>query len=514
MGAVIARALLLLVVTLFACWPMWSLPDLDGTEGRRVQIALEMLRSGDWLVPSLGQEPTWAKPPLFYWLLALCEHWLGSSWWCMRLPSVLGAWAAALLAGELLRRHFGAHAGWLGALGIACSPLVLAVWPTAEIDPLFATFTAGSLWCLACGVAGERRGLVLASGVLAGLALLQKGPPFFLFAAGAYVVWWRERRLRGFLWHVVPLLLLPLAYYVPLWVLRVAPSETLKVAGEESIGRLLATDWEHIKPIPQFWLRAIAVQLPFVLWIRSDWCERRGDDNERAGDLVRRMCTWSVCVPIVVLTFFPGRPTRYLQPNALVLTFALAPAVAHFARSAAPLPRFARGALVAIGVAASASLLALPFAPKVGVAAIGLGAAAAVGAAGVRTPRQVVALCLVLPVVAAWTVALDRSRGWLDQSRARAPWAAVWRRELDRLGVDPAQLATVGHFDSPLLLAMGLLPPGDENADGEWRSHWVLHEDSHDDSVDVAVPANYAARSRLDLPFKSFVLRERVGTGR
>jgi 4-amino-4-deoxy-L-arabinose transferase-like glycosyltransferase len=122
---VLTRALVLLVVTLIGCWPIWSLPDWDGTEGRRVQIALEMARAGDWMVPMLGGEPTWAKPPLHYWLLGAMRALLGDGQLALRLPAVLGAFLSALLAGELLRRWFGARAGWIGALGIACSPLVL-----------------------------------------------------------------------------------------------------------------------------------------------------------------------------------------------------------------------------------------------------------------------------------------------------------------------------------------------------------------------------------------------------
>jgi len=506
---VFARALLLLLLTSAACWPAWSLPDLDGTEGRRVQVALEMLRSGDWLVPSLGGEPTWAKPPLHYWLLAVCQQWFGNGVVAARLPAVLGAFAASLLAGELLRRRFGPRAGWVAALGIACGPLVLISWPSAEIDPLFACFTAASLWCLGCGAADSRRGLVVASGVFAGLALLQKGPPYFLFAAGAYVVWWRHRRLRGLVWHLAPMLLVVLAYYVPLWLWRIAPGEMLAIANEESVGRLLFLDWEHVKPIPEYWLRAMLVQLPFGFWVVHAW--RRGRvEPLPAAEVALRMATWAAVLAIVALTFFPGRPTRYLLPNVLLLAFALAPAVAAFADDPGPLPAFARWALAVVGIGGGMALLVLPFVPQVGVGALGCAAAAAVGAGLSRTRGHVVAFCFVLPVVVAWTVGLDRTQAWFDLPRARTPAARVLRREMTKAGVDFADVRTMGHFDSPLLLAAGLLPPGDELARGAWRGRWVLHEETGA----LVAPANYTARVRLDLPFKSFVLRERVGDGR
>ena len=42
------------------------LPD----EGRYVGIAWEMLRSGEWLTPTLDGLPFFHKPPLFYWVTA------------------------------------------------------------------------------------------------------------------------------------------------------------------------------------------------------------------------------------------------------------------------------------------------------------------------------------------------------------------------------------------------------------------------------------------------------------
>lgn len=503
------RALLLLVITIVGCWPAWSRLDWDGTEGRRVQIALEMARAGDWMVPMLGGEPTWAKPPLHYWLLGASRALFGDSGLAMRLPSVLGVFAAALLAGELLRRWFGARAGWIGALGIGLSPMALHEWPTAEIDPLFATLTASSLWCLATGVARERRALVVASGMLGGLALLQKGPPYFLFAIGAYLVWWRHRRCRGIAAHLLPMLAVAAAYYVPLWAWHVAPAEMLAVANDESVGRVAFFEWKHVRDIPAFWLRAVVVQLPFVLWCFWEW---RGPRDARMdpGDLTLRMCSGAAVLAIVLLTFFPGRPTRYILPNVLLFTFAVAPAVAHFSAHPGPVPTFARRALAVVGVVGAVALMALPFTPRVGVGAIGLAAAAAIGPLLVRTPAHVVAYCLVLPLVAAWTIGRDRAAQWPDGPRARIEAGRLLAREMDAIGAGPgSDLRTAGHFDSPLLLATGQLPRGDESGRQPWRSRWVLHEHGS-----VLVPANYAERVRLELPFKSFALRERSGEAR
>lgn len=499
------RAVLLLLLCLVACWPQWGLPDWTGTEGRRLQIADEMLRHGDWLVPTLGGQPTWAKPPLHYWLLACCMQWAPRDPWLLRLPAVLSLWLAAWVAMELHRRWFSAATGWVVGLGIMLSPVTLVTWPTAEIDPLFASLTAISLFLLATGIARERAALVLASGLAGGLALLQKGPPYFLFAAGAYLVWWRRRGLRLAWLHFLPLLLLPIAYYLPLWLLRVAPTEMLAVAGEETVGRLWTFQLEHLLATPGYWLRAIAIQLPLVLWCFWEWRGAR-DARMDAADLTLRMCSGAAVLAVVLLTVFPGRPTRYLMPNLLLFPFAVAPAVAHFAAQPRELGRFSRRVLFGFGVLAALALLALPFwSRQVGSLAVVLVAAIAVAPFWVRRPMQLVTFCLGLPLLAAWTVVDERAQAFPDSTRSRRLAGEVLAREVQALDAG-ADLQTHGHIEGPLLLWAGLQVPGDEAARQPPTARFVLHERANNPPPRLQ---DYAERLRICMPAEVFALRER-----
>jgi 4-amino-4-deoxy-L-arabinose transferase-like glycosyltransferase len=506
---VLVRGLLLFCVSVVGALPAWILRGWEGTEGRRVQIALEMLRSGEWMVPTLGGQPTWAKPPLHYWILGGIFEWLGCDTWTARLPAVLLTFAAAFTAMELLRPWFGHRAGWTAALGIVLSPLVLSEWPSAEIDPAFACLTAMSLWLLATGVARERRGLVLASGLLAGLAFLQKGPPFFLFAAGAYLVWWRHRRLRFAVLHFASMLVVVAAYFVPLWTCFVAPAAMLEIAGEESVGRIAFLQWNHVVAIPGFWLRAVAVQAPFVFWCFWEWRGAR-DARMDAADVTLRMCSGAAVSAVMLLTFFPGRPTRYLLPNVLLFTFAVAPAVAHYAMQATGLGPMARTLVRGAGAVGAIALLVLPFVPAAGPPALAAAAAIAVGATLVRTPHHVVAFSLLGPLVIAWTVGLDLARSRPDHRRAQEPAGRVLRHELDRLGVGAA-LGMHGHVEAPLLLSAGLLPEGDESGRSQPTAPWVIAEASQGRSP---LPPGYVERLRLCLPAKTFVVSERASAPR
>ena len=65
---------------------------LHGEETRRATVAMEMLRSGDWIVPDLQGEIYFDsnRPPLQQWLIAALGSWRGDvDAVAVRLPSVL-----------------------------------------------------------------------------------------------------------------------------------------------------------------------------------------------------------------------------------------------------------------------------------------------------------------------------------------------------------------------------------------------------------------------------------------
>jgi 4-amino-4-deoxy-L-arabinose transferase-like glycosyltransferase len=61
--------LLLAAFSWLAC-TAWLRPLALPDEGRYVGVAWEMVRSGDWITPTLNGLPYFHKPPLFYWLTA------------------------------------------------------------------------------------------------------------------------------------------------------------------------------------------------------------------------------------------------------------------------------------------------------------------------------------------------------------------------------------------------------------------------------------------------------------
>ena len=88
--------LLALPIALWLLALAWIRPLSDPDEGRYAMVALDMLHNGNWVTPQLNGLPFFHKPPLYYWLAAGGYELFGVHEWVARLPSMLGAWLAAI----------------------------------------------------------------------------------------------------------------------------------------------------------------------------------------------------------------------------------------------------------------------------------------------------------------------------------------------------------------------------------------------------------------------------------
>src|SRR5689334_5072069 len=129
-----------------------ALPD----EGRYVGVAWEMVRSGNWLVPTLDTLPFFHKPPLFYWLSAGAIATFGNYEWAGRLPTVLAATAAVIGLFSFLRRWLGQPTALTALLIIVTMPYVFVGAQFANLDMLVAACITGTILCAADVVLANR----------------------------------------------------------------------------------------------------------------------------------------------------------------------------------------------------------------------------------------------------------------------------------------------------------------------------------------------------------------------
>lgn len=192
---------LILAVSLPVLFAGLGVSFLDPDEGLYADIAREMLRRGDPVLPRFNGLPYLEKPPLYFWLGALLL-WMGvPGEWALRGWSALAALASVLLAWRIGRRLYGREAGVLAALALATTAGYALYVRKASTDFLFVGCLAFAVWgFLRDADRPDRRGgRFLFMYLAAGLGLLAKGLIGLVLPAvilGASLLWVRGIGLR------------------------------------------------------------------------------------------------------------------------------------------------------------------------------------------------------------------------------------------------------------------------------------------------------------------------------
>jgi 4-amino-4-deoxy-L-arabinose transferase-like glycosyltransferase len=157
-----------------------NLPLRDWDEGTRALVAREIYRTGNWLYPTINNQPYFAKPPLMMWLVAFCYHVGGVNEFTTRfLPSLLTALGPPLL--YLIGKEI-----FDNKLSPLFSSLVyLTLLPVVRhgrlmmLDGMIITFFLFSLWCLLKSKSNKFWGLGIGLGL--GLVAFNKSILVFVF---------------------------------------------------------------------------------------------------------------------------------------------------------------------------------------------------------------------------------------------------------------------------------------------------------------------------------------------
>jgi 4-amino-4-deoxy-L-arabinose transferase-like glycosyltransferase len=133
--------------------PQTTLWDRD--EPRFARAAVEMARSGDWVVPRFEGAPRAAKPPLVYWLMAASVHVFGPSELAVRfwapIALALAAWWTFCLGARYWSTAVGVRAMWM----LALSPLAIVEGTAATADALLLASVTAALVAGAAAISPE-----------------------------------------------------------------------------------------------------------------------------------------------------------------------------------------------------------------------------------------------------------------------------------------------------------------------------------------------------------------------
>ncbi len=121
---------------------------LRGEEPRRAQVAVEMTKSHDFVVPVQQGDPFFmsSRPPLQYWMIASVGHLRGSiDVVAVRLPSVVALLMTVLLIYAYSRIFLSRIGAIAAALAYGTMGQVMELCRLGETDSMFALWVSGSL---------------------------------------------------------------------------------------------------------------------------------------------------------------------------------------------------------------------------------------------------------------------------------------------------------------------------------------------------------------------------------
>ena len=196
---------------------------VDPSEARFANAALQMVDSGNWVVPQIYTdanrwEPYLAKPPLHMWLGAAAFSIFGPGSWSARFPSFIDTILTLLLLMLFVRRFIPGTLGEDAPRVFLSSIGVFLVGVAAITDPTLMLCITGALVSIPFCFESEGRiskGWGLLASLFLALGFLTKGPVALVLPGMTVLLWvWFYRqwfRLRKLPWISGSLLFLAIA---------------------------------------------------------------------------------------------------------------------------------------------------------------------------------------------------------------------------------------------------------------------------------------------------------------
>ena len=168
-----------------------NLVQLINDEAIRAIVAFEMIKSGDFITPTIGGVPYLMKPPLFNWILALFFQ-LSGSWseTVIRLPVILSVILFAATIFFFIRKEFGNRVALINALAFVTYGRILFYESMHGLIDITFSWLIYVFFLLSWHFFRKKKylALFLAAYAITAVAYLLKGLPSLVFVAVTLVV--------------------------------------------------------------------------------------------------------------------------------------------------------------------------------------------------------------------------------------------------------------------------------------------------------------------------------------
>jgi len=222
-----------------------------------------------WIVPVCRNVIRVQKPPLPYWMAAICMAVIGDGIMAARVPSALMGVLSTLLMMRLGRRTIGRCGGFFAGAAWVSSLFVVTEFRKAMADPYlaFATLLLLVAWIELSQRPRRRDAWILALFGAVMIGSLAKGPVFFLHAAIAtgciFLTYRFVPRLHWSTWLIgLSVAISPLGWWAN--AVHQALPEAAQLWRYQSIGQF-SDNTHHPRPFWYYWLQLLVLSLPWIL---------------------------------------------------------------------------------------------------------------------------------------------------------------------------------------------------------------------------------------------------------
>jgi 4-amino-4-deoxy-L-arabinose transferase-like glycosyltransferase len=328
------------VLVVLLVWAVIYLPALGsiaikGEEGRRILPAIGMLKTGNYIVPEVGGNPYFRKPPLVNWLVAASFRIFGvRNEWTARLPSAVAVLAVAIAFVTVASGSLGPRGSIIAALVWMTNIGMIEKGRLIEIEALYISLCGlAIIFWLSFFVQRKSPWLIwVPPSIFLGLGLLAKGPTHLIFFyAIVFAVLWQMKEWR---------LLIHPAHFAGLaimlgifaaWAIPFLHSTTTHMVAvkwsNQFTGRLQGVDFKFIT-----WIQNIPRGLIYFLpWVLLFPFVRFSKFHDYAGQRLARALAWGIAVPFLAVNLVPGAAPRYGMPVIVPASWLLAMSYAGYA---------------------------------------------------------------------------------------------------------------------------------------------------------------------------------------
>lgn len=343
----------------------WVRPLMLPDEGRYVGVAWEMIRSGDWLTPTLNGLPYFHKPPLFYWITAGSLSVFGLNEWAARAAPILGAWLGAWSLYLFARHWSGERAARMALLALLAQPLFYLGGQFANLDMLVAGCISATILSLAHAALNVERSqpyrrMLAVAYALAALGVLAKGLIGAVIPALVVLAWLvlgrRWRALRALLWWPGMVLFLALAgpWFVAMQNQFADFADYFFVV--QHFKRYAAGGFNNVEPFWFYPALLLVFSLPWLPWLNRLATRRTASEPGSEQGAIR----WLMLIWVGTVVLFFSMPQSkligYILPAVPPLAYLMADGLLI---RGTPTPRAQRLWWVSAGVTVALSLAAV-----------------------------------------------------------------------------------------------------------------------------------------------------------